>query len=430
MNNDQIRQTIRILDEIDRINIEEQLIKQFPNAEPDCILAQDFTRAQFVTLTRRVAGQLRAELSDDGGRFLPVIFSWEYNGFANRHLINTLQEFSSHVQSSSWDGAIALLHLLVGYQIYCGFWDRSSKRLHSLGKLKRQELASGALLQIEALKMATSEAKANGQTLGEAVGRIETHSSEIGSLLENARSQGQQMTELLTKGATESGKLEEIVKAQDNHKRVTEEFLLKIDARNVEFERAVKAADEQLTRTKEVWAWIKEKEALVNEIAGTAAAGLLGQKFEARRKELGTVCNWWLGGLAVALAVSAAWLWLTHKYFHIDGVMFWAQLASNFGLMLPALFLVLFVAAQYLKERNFQEEYAFRASVAMTLKAFADEMAGENTERNQVLRETIAKLYQMPNGLLAKNDENPASVSKAVTEFLKGTTELVKEVKK
>jgi hypothetical protein len=47
-----------------------------------------------------------------------------------------------------------------------------------------------------------------------------------------------------------------------------------------------------------------------------------------------------------------------------------------------------------------------------------------------VLRETVARLYQMPNGLLAKEDENPASVSKAVTEFLKGTTELVKEVKK
>jgi hypothetical protein len=57
-------------------------------------------------------------------------------------------------------------------------------------------------------------------------------------------------------------------------------------------------------------------------------------------------------------------------------------------------------------------------------------MVTGNAERNQVLRETVARLYQMPNGLLAKEDENPASVSKAVTEFLKGTTELVKEVKK
>ena len=344
--------------------------------------------------------------------------------------INSLQQFANSLNGNSWPDAAVFLKVLIEYQVFCGFWDRGPRQLYSLTRLRREKVLKEIETRQRQVLATVADARGMMTQLRETVGAIKAAKDEVAEATGGIRKTAEEVGTLLAKSSGHNGRLEEMVNTEqarveqaDLHLKSATEGLSAVTTKANELGTLLAESEKRITN-------IKEKEALVNEIAGTAAAGLLGQKFEARRKELGRVCNWWLVGLTLALVVSAAWLWATHKYFHIDGVVFWEQLASNFGLMLPALFLVLFVAAQYLKERNFQEEYAFRASVAMTLKAFADEMVTGNAERNQVLRETVARLYQMPNGLLAKEDENPASVSKAVTEFLKGTTELVKEVKK
>lgn len=430
MNREDVPRVANLLDDIDQLAIGQSIAAQFKDKDLESVVWQEITSLEFAGLVSRTVLQLRAEVERNRLRFYPTNFPSEIGGYQNRNIVQCLHQLHSSIHSANWPEAAVYLRLLIDYQIFCGFWDRGERTLHSVPKLRRAELLKNLETRQTHVEALATDVKRALAGLQEALGNLRATQDEVAQLLGAIRKSSDEATSLVAQARGNEGKLEEIIKTQDNHKRVTEEFLLRIDAHNVYFEKAVTAADVHLAKGKDTLAWIKEKEALVNEIAGTAAAGALGQKFEARRRELGKVCIGWLFVLVAALGASGWWLWFVHTNFHLQNGNIWMELASNFGLMLPAVFLLIFVTAQYLKERHFQEEYAFRASVAMTMKAFADELVAGNGDRNQVLRETIQKLYQLPSGLMGKDEESPLLAARATTHVIKGVLQVLREAKK
>jgi hypothetical protein len=59
-----------------------------------------------------------------------------------------------------------------------------------------------------------------------------------------------------------------------------------------------------------------------------------------------------------------------------------------------------FVFNQYNKERNLQEEYAFKSAVAMTLTAYSNMLENKDEEgnktRQEMLLKSIEQLYNQP----------------------------------
>ena len=107
----------------------------------------------------------------------------------------------------------------------------------------------------------------------------------------------------------------------------------------------------------------------------------------------------------------------------------WTTLALNFGLLLPAIFLVGFFGTQFKKVRHFEEEYAFRSAVAMTLGAFADRLKNVGTQHDALITETVEKLYRLPMLLQEREHGSGWFKQRAVERTLKTAVELVKEVK-
>lgn len=432
MNADQTKNINQLLEQIERVNIESKIAEQFRDKDLGGMAWNDITGVQLPELTSRVVVQMRAEIESGDTRFYPDIFPAEIAGqYQNRDVIQLFREFLNTIQNNNWPQATFLLKGLIAYQIFCGFWDRSAKRLHSIPKLRRLEIMKNFELRQEQVDKLAGDAKQALSGLQEALGTIKATKDEVTQLLATIRKSAEEATTSASQAKGHESTLIQMTSTQaqniaqtEQHLKMATEGLNACTLKANELAAMLKDGEAKI-------AYLKEKEAIVNEIAGTAAAGILGQKFEARKRELTKPVIFWLVGIVIATVASGAWVWWTHKTFQIQGASIWMELASNFGLLLPAVFLLLFATAQYLKERHFQEEYAFRASVAMTLKAFADEIKSSgDKDRNEMLRETVAKLYQLPSGLVAKEERSGLFAFRAAKGVLHETTELVKEVKK
>jgi len=430
MNADQINNITAIFEEIESLKINDRIAHLYPDRDLTTMVWYDVSLAELPTLTSRVVFQFRGQLESGNFKYLPNYFAAELPGqsYQPRDIMSVLRNFCSYIQVPNWDPAILSLKLLIIYQIQNGFWDRRSKFILGTNILRREKL-------IRELETRQSQADAlrekMAHLLGElqnSVNSIEETKADVANLLASAQKNRDEIASLVAQATGHEGKLGQMLETQSQNLAQSDQDLKQVTAALASSTEKANQLNSLLKEAEMKIAFIKEKEAFVNKLAGTAGAALLGFKFEERKVSLGNSSKYWLRLFVLSLILAGAWLWLTHTYFHVSGANIWLELASNFGLLLPALFLVLFVAAQYAKERHYEEEYAFRSSVAMTMTAFADELESGDTERNKLIAEAVQKLYRLPSGLEPRAEKaswfGGAGNKKAIKEIL----ELIKQI--
>jgi len=73
----------------------------------------------------------------------------------------------------------------------------------------------------------------------------------------------------------------------------------------------------------------------------------------------------------------------------------WESIVVNFLKSTPILFLLYYAISQYNKERNFQEEYAFKSASALTIKAYSD-ILKEDINKDQLILKAVYNVYKSP----------------------------------
>ncbi len=432
MNQQQIDQMKQHLEKIKDFNLSNVLASQHPNTDLNSLHYGEMSATELVALTDRMVVQFFAELNNLNGRWLPHSYQWETprQGMSQRTVLSVLQNFTNYLIGKNWDAASQMLELLIGYQMSCGFWDRGDRKLHNSSRLQQKQLFADLELKSEQLTKIVTNATTHNNNLTSELQARRAESQQMTQLLEESNKQLQQLNQLLNQASGADGRVAQILTNQETNLEHSKTELQSITEQKLSLEKMIQKATEHLAACEVKLGFMQEKEAFVNEIAGTAGAGLLGQKFEARKKELSKSSNWWIGGFILSLIVSAVWLGLSHKYFQVGGNDIWLVFVTNFGLLVPVVFLLGFVARQYAKERHFQEEYAFRSSVAMTLTAFADQLTEADNARDALIRGTVEKLYRMPT-LLDEKEKSPSWFQmRAVRDSINAAVELVKEVRK
>jgi hypothetical protein len=424
----------QLREQVNRI-INSKFDEKIPAQNPSSDLSQkrftNFSASEFIAFTQRLCDQFLAELDGADAAHWCRGYYWEtpQHGMSHRHIIDVVRTLANNCENNQWDSAAQHLELAIGYQITHGFWNRAGRKYQSLAKLRQQEIFSDLEAKSHQLRVLIQEIQGLKDQQSHETARRQNDAQEAANQLAAIKKNAEEVTRLLNKSNGENGQLTQIVASQTNHLEKSEANLTEIEkAKTILYKTQAEAA-EKLQRAVDLITEIQAKERVVNEIAGTAAAGILGQKFEARMRQLAKASNWWLGGTVFSVVLGAAWLGIAHKYFIQSGSDFMLTLALNFGLLLPALFIVGFFAKQFGKVRHFEEEYAFRSSVAMTLGAFADKLSGTAGEKDKLITETVEKLYRLP--VLLQEKESHGWFSQRSTErMVKATTELVSAVKR
>ena len=169
---------------------------------------------------------------------------------------------------------------------------------------------------------------------------------------------------------------------------------------------------------------------VLNELIGKEGAVKLFSTFNDRKIELEKPVKRWAnivfttGGIALVLIVGV----FTNFFGYVGGFptsIDWHYLIINSLKSLPVMIVLFFTIKQYAKERSFQEEYAFRSAIALTIQAYGD-IAGKN--KDDLISKAVASIYAMPT-IMKEKSSFFSFRSKHLTDSIKELNETVKNIK-
>jgi len=102
------------------------------------------------------------------------------------------------------------------------------------------------------------------------------------------------------------------------------------------------------------------------------------------------------------------------------------RLITNSIKTLPFFFLLFYSIAQYNKERNFQEEYAFKSAVALTIKAYSDIVKKEEL-KDELIVNSVSGVYKSPTIVKTRKTKEESSILETARELINTAVEVIKK---
>ncbi len=161
----------------------------------------------------------------------------------------------------------------------------------------------------------------------------------------------------------------------------------------------------------------------LDKLLSPAIARDLQSTFKKRKQWLFVSTIVWL---VLSIVATSFLAWYVYELFNSEEFSFEIEKVIVAGLrLLPVVTVLYFTIRQFNKTRSLEEEYAFRESIATSLMAYADQIKGDPNRKDQLIHETVNKLYESPttNKILKSKNSNKSESS------LKELIELVKEIK-
>ncbi|GAB2656713.1 hypothetical protein GCM10027036_07700 [Flavihumibacter cheonanensis] len=450
-----ISQKQTILTEIETMlsfDFDNMIISQLPeNTDFNSIMFGKYPVLEFKALYYKTIHQLKAEVENGLGLLLPNQENF-YNDFGSVTLDSDMQNLRAYVSNvNSRNDAAAILERLMYYQVRQGFWDRSAIKLHDVNTDK----INAAQQQLQLVQKSLSE---NLKKFEELKKQFETKQEEVNTffetkkqemievnrLLAEATSSNTRITELASSATNKDTEIAGVLKnVNDKVTTVTENIgtyqtsfsTIETEAATLkqQLETTISTALQNLDKAKQGVEFVDSKREEIVRLTGMAADGSLGSKFDQRQGTLANGLSFWKWGVPIVTALSILWVIAVFTWLpaHTDNV--WINLLVNLLKTTPAFILMGFVFSQYGKERNLQEEYAFKSAVAMTLTAYSSMLEKGDDEgnktRQEMLLKSIQQVYLQPRIHPEKPERIYAMNGKHLKDAIQTLSEAVKNIK-
>lgn len=451
MNVNQRQQVLEMLDNITNVNIEDKLLDKYPNENDFAkINIGKYSASEMLVLINKMTKQLRNELEKGLKYFLPFTENFS-NDFGTVNLHDDLNYLYSYIINKQFEQVEPLLDKLIHYQIKNGFWDKSSVKAHSVDseEIKNQK----ASIDINQKALAKNIENYNGlsnaidnkiKSFDNYVQNKKEELAQITNSLENAKNQLAEIMNIganISKKETEikgilsnlSEKLESVTVHINDYQEEFEEIKTKNSTLKTELETSLKNALSDQEESKKGITFINDQKGEIIRLTGMAADGSLGSKFEDRQNKISSGLNFWRFAVPIATVFSLAWVIIVFTCLAVHTDNAWINLLINLLKTTPIFILLGFVFRQYNKERNLQEEYAFKSSVAMTLTAYSDMLskadAEDNESRQLMLLKSIEMVYSQPKIYPENNNKIFSFNTKDLNETVSTLTDALKNIK-
>lgn len=450
-----ISQKQSILSEIETMqgfDFDQMIISQFPeNTEFNSIMFGKYNVLEFKSLFYKTLTQLKQELENGLGLMLPNQENF-HNDFGSVTLDSDMLNLRTYVSNiNSRNDAAVILEKIVYYQIRQGFWDKSQIKFHDVNTGK----ISAAQEQIELVQKGLS---ANLEAFSSLKTAFETKVEEVTTFLATKQQEMVEVNRLLTEATASNTKITELVSASSNKDTEIDGILKNIKDKvgtvtesiteyqstfttiqteattlKEQLQNTITDSLQKLEKAKEGIEFVESNRSEIVRLTGMAADGSLGSKFDQRQVALSDGLSFWKWGVPVVTVLSIIWVIIVFTFLpaHTDTV--WINLLINLLKTSPAFILMGFVFSQYGKERNLQEEYAFKSAVAMTLTAYSGMLEKNDSEANktrqEMLLKSIQQVYMQPRIHPEKPDKIYSMNGKHLKEAIQTLSEAVKNVK-
>ncbi|MBL0911994.1 MAG: hypothetical protein IBJ09_06430 [Bacteroidia bacterium] len=423
MTNEEKEQILTLIEEMEGLNIWSAAHQQFPDRDIETLEINGFLFKTLVHKYERALKQLKTELSAETWMYMPnaLNFLTPSNDFT---LANNLTRLKNYVTVTPNMGGFQVeLMNQVRYQMMWGFWDRSNRKVHDVNALEVEKA-------VKEIQRGKKDLESQQKMIDNLRERVDQKTEEVNTLINTLNESINEILKQKTESEQKNIEIQQILNVANEHKSKIETSEKIIDIAIHDFqakgenigktlidfqnesktlsaklselisrsEKKLKLINDAYSEVDGMKEFIQIKEAEIIRIAEQASNGAMGIMFENRKINLGKKVNQWMWGTLLASVGLLVWIFIVFAFLY--GERYepeWLNPLLATLKTVPAFIVVAFCSNQYMKERNLQEEYAFKASIAMTLSAYADAIEySEDSDRRELIKKSIERIYQQP----------------------------------
>ena len=403
----------------------------------------------FDSLAKRVVKQLIDELQNGIGIFLPIQYNYQ-NEFGNGNLESDLQTFISYLSNIQYyPNTEAILNRLIYYQVANGFWDRGQRKIYPTNEVKARDIQNRVFSLEKNVTSELERVRIEKKNLVDFVTQKTTELQQIERNLANSNTSSQSISTLLNQSTATNEKVNSIFTQQQDKLEESKQFLedrrTEINQLLKDYENAKKQYQENLTEleSKQVYfqdclsfveskkKYFEDRNTYLDELIGREVGASLFETFKQRKNELNSPVNFWKWSVPAMAVITVAWIAFLFKDFGTvtDMIQKWQFLALNALKTIPAIILTYFAINQYRKERSFQEEYAFKSAVALTISEYANKLSSPEN-RDKLIMDSVNSVFISPIERKLKNEElKNNSFNETLKSFKDSITEIAGKIK-
>jgi len=447
MNQTQINQIQVQVDRYFQLDMTSLLNVSFPELNENEVCIGQYTLKEFLSLSNKVFNQLREELKTSFLKSLPFQYQF-HNEFGGADLNSDLSNFIAYSESNRFPNAVSHLARLIHYQTVNGFWEKTKRKYfrHSEENLnterERIELVSKQLeSSINKYEEQLTSLDATKDDLTQFTQAKQKELSEIESLLGASRNHSTEITELHSSATSLSERIQALLdgseakkeeidgfnkEAKDELKKISltlESQIEVIAKQNTSFDSLESSFDTKLEFVNSKTSHFEERNKYLDDLIGREVGASLFETFKQRKGELSSSITFWTWSVPITAIATIAWIFFLFGNGDLN-TLGWQVVFVNSLKALPAIGLLLFSISQYTKERNFQEEYAFKSAVALTINSYADQLQ-KDENKDQLIMDSVNAIYKTPLPTKAIKETDSKSLAESAKELKDVASSLV-----
>lgn len=457
MDNNQIIDLTTQIDNIQKLDVELIVSEMFKEQDVSSLTIGRFSVEDYVATVKRLLKQFKIELEENGS-YLPIQYNFQ-NEYGSGDLQSDFQYLFRQINAKTHANlinSVGFITRLIYYQIANGFWDKSIRKVHNANELSLTELneklnfLSKQLNEnFESLKNQQAFLADEKKSLQEFISQKKQELQQIANNLQSSNANNNQINQLLNNSTATNEKINSLLSQQaqhlgeqkkkseiydsyfvqqkdvfDNLERTLNEKIKIFESQNNDFEKKLEFVESKHD-------FFAERNDYLNELIGREVGASLFETFKQRKKEL--------------ISPVGKWLWIVIGMSLLTFIAILAIFTNGFGLFgsiptdftptilitntiktLPFFFLLFYSISQYNKERNFQEEYAFKSAVALTIKAYADIIHKEDL-KDELIMNSVSGIYKSPTIYKTRKTKDDNSMLDTAKDLLTTALDVLKK---
>ena len=408
----------------------------------DTIIIQDYTLSEIFSYSREVIKKISDRIEQDNWQILPNNIVTQEFGQYQFYLC--IVEMKNGLTQPNYDYACQRLKALISYATINGFWNVPKRielgiRESSLTKLeeraqltmehidKRAEIATTTIKQLTDKITELNKLIADKRKEFSVLQTNQTQSNNLLNDIKNFNKNAETFSATIEQTKNKcNGILTDLEKKQEKVTQQQNDIDKQIELANTNIQEFETNSKEKIDSIQSGYDSVSANVDEVRKMMGYITDGTLSHSFNERKKIIERNEKKWMWISIVSLVLLIAWICIIFIWLSANTGIVWADILINGIKATPLVFAFGFAITEYSKERNLQEEYAFRESVAATLTAYLNQLDGEISEEQKgLLTSTVEKLYTKP---IISNKEY--KLFNFDTKDIAKTAEQIKELKK
>lgn len=420
----------------------------------DTVIFSDYTVAELIALAKRAVSQLECILNTNVWQVLPSD-NIQVSIYGVINLSSNISNITNRLLKANYKDAALSIKAQINFQMLYGFWEKPKHfelkiRESSLSRLEHRVELSNSLVDEKVIKANSliTELEERKKEIEDLISikkqefeTLRQNQSDSNVILANIQSTQDKAVSSQATIETLNGQANNIVTALKTAQEHIHEQTKTNDDVIVQSKKALEDfkadAEDKIKQISSDFDEVSNHTEEVRKMMHFIKDGALAHSFNTRKKTIQTSVIVWQVLSVVSALLMGLWIFVVFKHLNTNiavgsviensAAIVFANLFINIAKTSPMIVLFWFVLAQYKKERNLLEEYAFRETVAATLTAYLDQLNGEKDENKcTLLMNTVEKLYTKPT--ISRDEIISISLkSKDLAETVKHVKECVKE---